>query len=186
MGRNTVDSLTSIRKLRDLGIPVLFEKKGIDTMDSKGEVLVTIMSSLVQQESDSISRNVRMGIQYRMQQGKGRVCAAHLLGFRKDGRDEVVMVPEEAALVRRIYRAYLDGFSPALICGQLADGGVPAPSGGAKWYPSTVSNILRNEKYCGYLLMQKHYVTDFQLNRYEWHSPTPDAIRLSYDAARSQ
>ena len=113
--RNTVDSLTGIRKLRDLGIPVLLEKEGIDTMDSKGEVLVTIMSSLAQQESDSISRNVRMGIQYRMQQGKGRVRAAHLLGFRKDERGEVVIVPEEAALVRQIYRCYLDVYSPALI-----------------------------------------------------------------------
>ena len=84
--RNTVDSLKTIRRLKELGIPIRFEKENINTLDSSGEILVTLLSSLAQSESESISKNVRMGIQYRMQQGKGRLNTAQFLGLsKKDG-----------------------------------------------------------------------------------------------------
>lgn len=164
--RNTVDSLTTIRRLRDLGIPVVFEKEGIDTMDPKGEVLITIMSSLAQQESDSISRNVRMGIQYQMQRGKGHLNTTRFLGYSKDERTgELRAVREEADLVRRIYREYLDGRSPRMIARRLTTAGIHTASGGPTWHASTIASMLRNEKYCGDLLMQKYYVTDFLTHR---------------------
>ena len=164
--RNTVDFLTTIRHLRDLGVRVLFEKEGIDTMDSAGEVLITIMSSLAQQESDSISKNVRMGIQYQMQQGKGRLNTKRFLGYSKDpNTGKLVIVPEEADVIRDIYRAYLDGYSPGLIAKRLMAKGVMPPGSGSTWYASTVASILRNEKYCGDLLMQKYYVQDFLTHR---------------------
>ena len=164
--RNTVDFLTTIRHLRELEVRVLFEKESIDTMDSAGEVLITIMSSLAQQESDSISKNVRMGIQYQMQQGKGRLNTKRFLGYGKDpDTGKLVIVPEEADTIRGIYRAYLDGYSPGLIAKRLMAKGVMPPGGGSTWYASTVASILRNEKYCGDLLMQKYYVQDFLTHR---------------------
>jgi len=135
-------------------------------MDSAGEVLITIMSSLAQQESDSISKNVRMGIQYQMQQGKGRLNTKRFLGYGKDPHTgKLVILPEEADIIRGIYRAYLDGYSPGLIAKRLMAKGVLAPGGGSTWYASTVASILRNEKYCGDLLMQKYYVQDFLTHR---------------------
>ncbi len=159
--RNTIDSLQNIRKLKDLGIPVLFEKENINTMDAKGEVLITIMSSLAQQESESISKNVRMGIQYLYQQGKGRLNTAQFLGLDKgeDGKT-LVIVPEEAALVRRIFREYLEGYSPNMIANGLMQDEILSPAGKTTWYQSTIDSILRNEKYCGDLLLQKYYVAD--------------------------
>lgn len=159
--RNTVDSLNSIRKLKGLQIPIIFEKENINTMDAAGELLITIMSSLAQQESESISKNVRMGIQYFFQQGKGRLNTGNFLGLTRgeDGKT-LAIVPEQAALVRRIYREYLEGFSPSAIARRLTEEKIPSPGGKATWYQSTVDSILRNEKYCGDLLMQKYYVVD--------------------------
>ena len=165
--RNTIDSLHNIRKLKDLGIPVLFEKENINTMDSKGEVLITIMSSIAQQESDSISKNVRMGIQYQMQQGKGRLNTAQFLGLDKDEEGMLVIIPEEAALVRRIYREYLEGYSPGMIAAHLTSDGIRTPAEKDVWYASTVVSILENEKYAGDLLMQKYYTVDFLTHRVE-------------------
>ena len=160
--RNTIDSLQNIRKLKALGIPVLFEKENINTMDAKGEVLITIMSSIAQQESDSISKNVRMGIQYQMQQGKGRINTTNFIGLGKseDGK-KLVIIPEEAEIIRRIYREYLEGHSTGMIAKRLTADGVKTPAHKNKWYSTTIAGILKNEKYCGDLLMQKYYVDDF-------------------------
>ena len=148
--RNTVTSLETIRKLRDLGIPIIFQKENINTMDASGEMLITILSSLAQQESDSISKNVRLGIQYLMQQGKPHLNTVNFLGLKK-GKDkhELMIVPEEAALIRRIYREYLEGYSPGMIAGRLTADKIKTPAGKDTWYQSTVVSILENEKYCG-------------------------------------
>ena len=162
--RNTIDSLQYIRLLKDLGITVLFEKENINTMDERGEFLITIMSSLAQQESGSISANVRMGIQYLMQQGKGRLNTTCFLGYAKED-DQLKIVPDEAETVRRIYREYLEGFSPCMIANRLAADNILSPAGKPNWYQSTIVSILGNEKYCGDLLLQKYYVPDFLTHR---------------------
>lgn len=159
--RNTLDCLQYIRKLKGMNIPILFEKEGINTMDSSGELLITIMASIAQQESQSISQNVRMGHQYRMQQGKP-LTRGGFLGYRmsKD-KDHLVIVPEEAVLVRRIYREYLEGKSPQGICKEFDAEGIKAPGGGDRWWPSCITSMLKNEKFRGDLLLQKYYVKDF-------------------------
>lgn len=164
--RNTMDCLKYIRELKALGIAIFFEKENINTLDAKGEVLVTIMASLAQEESQSISQNVRTGIQYRMQQGIGRLNTSIFLGFaRGDQAGEWVIVPEEAEIVRQIFRDYLDGYSPGRIAASLMRDGVPSPAGKESWYASTVKSILTNEKYAGDLLMQKYYTEDFLTQR---------------------
>lgn len=126
-------------------------------MDARGEVLITIMSSLAQQESESISKNVRMGIHYHMQQGKRRFVQGHLYGYRKNGS----IVPEEAEIVRKIYRGFLDGYSTGMLARKLTNEGVMTPGGQKQWHASTIKTILKNEKYCGDFLMQKTFVEDF-------------------------
>ena len=162
--RNTLDCLSHIRRLRELGIAVYFEKENINTMDSGGELLLTILAGIAQQESQSISQNVRMGIQYRMQEGVVRLDTTKFLGLTK-AEGKLVIVPEEADTVRRIYREYLEGFSPGRIAARLEADGVPSPAHGVRWYPSTVASILKNEKYCGDTLLQKYYVKDFLTHR---------------------
>lgn len=160
--RNTLDCLKYIRMLKELGIPIIFEKEAINTMEASGEILVTILASIAQQESASISANVRMGINFRFQEGHGRLNYSQFLGYKGGGAPGVwVIDPAEADIVRRIYREYLEGFSPNLIAKRLEEEGICSPTGGDKWYASTVNSMLGNERYAGDLLMQKYYTEDY-------------------------
>ena len=159
--RNTLDCLKYIRQLKEKNIPVFFEKESINTMDSKGEVLLTIMASLAQQESQSLSRNIKLGLQYRYQQGHVQVNHNRFLGYTKDADGHLIIDPDQAEIVRRIYREYLEGFSMDKIAAGLERDGVLTGAGKAKWHTSTINKILRNEKYMGDALLQKTYTTDF-------------------------
>jgi hypothetical protein len=159
--RNTVDSLITVRKLKDKGVEVYFEKEGIYTLDSKGELLITIMSSLAQEESRSISENVTWGQRKRMADGKVTIPYGRFLGYRKgsDGLPEIV--PEEAEAVRFIYRSFMEGLTTNKIAQMLMKQGIAAPGGGKKWYARTIESILTNEKYKGSALLQKKFTVDF-------------------------
>lgn len=159
--RNTVDSLVTIRKLKEKGVEVFFEKENIYTFDGKGELLLTIMSSLAQEESRSISENVTWGQRKRFADGKVSLPYKQFLGYRKgaDGFPEVV--PEEAVIVRRIYTRFMEGLTPVAIAKELTADGVPTPAGKQRWQTSTVESILKNEKYKGAALLQKCFTVDF-------------------------
>ena len=155
--RNTLDCLKYTRKLKALNIAVFFEKENINTLDSKGEVLLTIMASLAQQESESLSANVRMGIQFRNQQGKVQINHNWFLGYTKDADGNLVIDPAQAEIVRRIYREYLEGASFLQIKRSLEADGIPNGAGHLKWHESNIHQILTNEKYIGDALLQKTY-----------------------------
>lgn len=155
--RNTLDCLKYTRKLKALNIAVFFEKENINTLDSKGEVLLTIMASLAQQESESLSANVRMGIQFRNQQGKVQVNHNWFLGYTKDADGNLVIDPAQAEIVRRIYREYLEGASFLQIKRSLEADGIENGAGHKKWHESNIQQILTNEKYIGDALLQKTY-----------------------------
>ena len=159
--RNTVDSLTAVRKLKEHGTEVYFEKEGIYTFDTKGELLITIMSSLAQEESRSISENVTWGQRKRFADGKVTMPYSSFLGYRKgpDGLPEIV--PEEAAIVRQIYCLFIQGKTLNWIAKHLTEQGIPTPRGKAKWQSSTVESILTNEKYKGCAVLQKKFTVDF-------------------------
>lgn len=158
--RNTVDCLKYTRELKALNIAVFFEKENINTLDAKGEVLMTIMAALAQQESESLSANVRMGIQFRNQQGRVQVNHNRFLGYTKDENGKLIIVPEEADIVRRIYIEYLEGASFRKIkCGLEADG-ILNGAHNAKWHESNIKTILTNEKYIGDALLQKTYTVN--------------------------
>lgn len=159
--RNTVDCLKYVRLLKDLNVAVYFEKENINTLDAKGEVMITIMASLAQQESESLSRNVKLGFQYRFQQGKVMVNHNHFLGYTKDDQGNLVIDPEQAKTVRRIYRSYLEGMTTNQIAKQLTAEGIKNGANRTRWHASNVTQILRNEKYIGDALLQKTYTVDF-------------------------
>lgn len=159
--RNTVDSLTTVRKLKDAGVEVFFEKENIYTFDSKGELLITIMSSLAQEESRSISENVIWGHRKRFADGKLMLPYKHFLGYRKGADDLPEIVPEEAEIVRMIYRLFMEGKTPGGIARHLTKLGIPTPGGKEKWQTSTIESILTNEKYKGSALLQKQYTVNF-------------------------
>ena len=159
--RNTLDCLKYIRQLKDKNIPVFFEKEAINTMDAKGEVLITIMASLAQQESQSLSQNVKLGLQFRYQNGQVQVNHNHFLGYTKDADGNLIIEPEQAEVIKRIYREYLEGYSMDRIAKGLEADGILTGAGKTKWWTSTINKILRNEKYIGDALLQKTYTTDF-------------------------
>lgn len=159
--RNTVDSLTTIRNLKEKGVECFFEKENIWTFDGKGELLITIMSSLAQEESRSISENCTWGQRKRMADGKVSVPFDHFLGYDRGPHGELVINEEQAKTVRLIYDLFLQGLTPHAIAKQLTAMGIPTPRKKAIWNQGTVRSILTNEKYKGDALMQKCYTVDF-------------------------
>lgn len=163
--RNTVDTLQTVRKLKAAGVEVIFEKENIRTFDPKCEVLLTIMSSLAQEESRSISENVRWGKEKSMRDGTVYMPYGHFMGYRKgkDGRPEIV--EEEAEIIRKIYDDFLSGKSITQIAKLLTESGIMTPGGKQKWSISTVRSILSNEKYKGDAILQKTYTEDYLTKR---------------------
>ena len=159
--RNTVDSLTTVRKLKERGVEVFFQKENIYTLDSKGELLITIMSSLAQEESRSIAENVTWGQRKRFADGKVSMAFKHFLGYRKGSDGQPEIDPEEAETVRNIYRWFMEGQTYCTIASRLTSDGVLTPGGKHKWQPNTVKSILTNEKYMGAALLQKSFTVDF-------------------------
>ena len=144
--RNTVDSLTTIRRLKENKVECYFEKENIWTFDSKGELLLTIMSSLAQEESRSISENVTWGQRKRFADGKVTVPFKRFLGYDRGGDGNLVINEEQAAVVRRIYGMFLQGRSPFAIAKALTEEGIPTPGGKKVWGKAVVESILTNEK----------------------------------------
>ena len=159
--RNTVDTLQAIRELKEKGVEVRFEKEHIHTLDPKCEVMLTIMSSLAQEESRSISENVRWGRQRSMQNGKVSMPYKRFLGYRKGVDGKIEIDENEAQIIRRIYTMFLDGKTIRYIADVLTEDGIPTPGGKRTWAVSTVKSILSNEKYKGDALLQKTIVVDY-------------------------
>jgi DNA invertase Pin-like site-specific DNA recombinase len=160
--RNTVDTITIVRKLKEKGIGVYFEKENIYTLDSKGEFILTLMSSLAQEESRSMSENIAWGIRKSFSDGKVKVPYKRFLGYdRGDTKGTMVVNCEQAVIVRRIFRMYMQGYTARKIAKTLASEGVVSPGGLEHWRGGTVLSILSNEKYKGDALLQKVFTVDY-------------------------
>ena len=159
--RNTVDSLTTVRELKEKGIEIYFEKENIWTLDAKGELLITIMSSLAQEESRSISENTTWGKRKSFADGKASVSFTRFLGYDRGPNGEFVINKEQAVTVRYIYKRFLEGLSTYQIAKELTAKGIKTPAGKDTWYTSSVLSILKNEKYKGDALLQKSFTKDF-------------------------
>ena len=159
--RNTVDSLSTIRQLKEHNTEVFFEKENIWTFDSKGELLITIMSSLAQEESRSISENVTWGHRKRMADGKVSIPYSTFIGYDKGEDGNLVVNPEQAKTIKLIFGDFIAGLSCHAIAEKLTGLGIKTPRGKDKWSQTTVKSILMNEKYKGDALLQKYYTPDF-------------------------
>lgn len=159
--RNTVDSLTTIRKLKDHHVECYFEKESIWTFDGKGELLITIMSSIAQEESRSISENVTWSKRKQAKAGKVSVAYGQFLGYDRGPDGKFKINEEQAEVVKLIYSLFLQGKSPNNICTILTEQGIPTPGGKTKWGDQCVAGILQNEKYIGDALLQKRYTVDY-------------------------
>ena len=159
--RNTVDSLTTVRQLKERGVEVFFQKENIYTFDGKGELLITIMSSLAQEESRSISENVTWGQRKRFADGKVSMPYKNFLGYDKGPDGTPVINEGQAETVRLIFRLFLEGRTPLGICRELEARGILSPGGKTAWHSTTILSILTNEKYKGDALLQKSFTVDF-------------------------
>ena len=159
--RNTADMLNVIRMLRAKEIAIYFEKEHINTLEDTGEMLVTILGSQAQEESRNLSENTRWGIARRFENGTVIVNHKKFMGYTKNEDGELVIVPEEAEVVRLIFRLYLEGMSVAGIKRHLEGKGILTATGLNKWNEATIYQMLSNEKYMGDALLQKTYTADF-------------------------
>lgn len=159
--RNTIDCLKYVRMLKEKNIAIIFEKENINTLEASGELLLTIMASLAQQESQSLSQNVKLGLQFRYQNGQVQVNHNHFLGYTKDEDGNLIVDEDEAVIVKRIFREYLEGASFRDIANGLERDRIQTGGKKYKWHLSTVQGILQNEKYMGDALLQKTITTDF-------------------------
>lgn len=158
--RNTVDCLQTCRMLKDIGVGVYFEKESINTLDERGELLLTILSSLAQEESRSISENVKWGIRKRFSEGSYKFNTNNFLGYRRTHDGNIEIIEEEAIVVRKVFELYLGGLSFQRVANQLNELGYKTIYG-AEWQANSVAKVLKNEKYAGNVIFQKTYSSDY-------------------------
>lgn len=163
--RNTVDSLSNVRMLRDKGIKIFFEKENIDSLDPKCDMILSIYSSLAEEESRSISTNIRWSVQKRFEKGKVIMTFNNLMGYADGPEGSVVIVEKEAEIIREIYTRFLLGTSYTGIIEWLEGNKILTPKKKEKWTKSTIRSILGNEKYIGDAILQKTYKRDFLCER---------------------
>ena len=159
--RNTQDCLHYSRLLKDFGIGVFFEKENINTMDSTGELLFTILSSLAQEESRNISENCKWGMRSQFKKGICHLKPEIIMGYKRDEDGKPEIDPDEAKVIKRIYKEFLEGYTAGEIALRLTEDGILSKHGNKKWHASTIEDEIRNEKYIGDSLLQKTIVTDF-------------------------
>ncbi|AFV11019.1 resolvase [Thermacetogenium phaeum DSM 12270] len=156
--RNTVDCLNYIRELKELGIAVIFENENINTMKADTEIIITMLAGFAQAQSESISQNVRWGKRQAFKSGKVSFQYSRIYGYERGENDKPRVVPEQAAVVRRIFQSYLAGSSVPDIKRMLEAEGIVAAEGKPQWSVGALQYMLRNEKYCGDALLQKTFV----------------------------
>src|SRR6056297_221402 len=160
--RNTLDCLTYVRMLKNLDKPVgiIFDKEGINTLDSQSETILVVIASVMEEESRTISANVSWGVQKRFSRGIPHIPTTYFLGYDEDEEGNLIINEEEAKIVRRIYREFLSGKGTPLIAKGLTKDKVKTARGNTKWTSDSVLKLIKNEKFCGHALCQKSVTLD--------------------------
>jgi len=158
--RNTVDTLSYIRELKELGIGVCFENEHIDTLTPGGEVLLTILAAIAEQESHTMSTNIKWTYQKKFQNGEVILSTGTMLGYMKDADGNYVINEPEAEIVRRVFRGYIAGASLTQIRHGLEADGIKTKRGCSNWRANGILGIIRNEKYTGNAILGKTYKPD--------------------------
>ena len=158
--RNTLDCINYTRILRQLGIGVLFEKENINSLPPDSEFMITMYGAMAQSESESISGNIRRGRQMHAKVGTLKVPCYRLYGYEKDTEGKFRVIPEQAEIVRELYKRYESGASLRNLQDWLEENQIKTVLGESKWTATSIKSILTNEKYCGDVLLQKTFRTD--------------------------
>ncbi len=157
--RNTLMLLQYVRELKDIGVGVIFEEEMVNSLKSEGELLITVLASIAEEERKSVRSNVQWAMQNKCKRGEVMVDTNRLLGFDKDAKGNLIINEEQAEIVRQIYRLYLDGNYGCKIAQILNEENVPTYTS-KPWKSHRIVSIIANEKYVGDCLMQKSYVAD--------------------------
>lgn len=155
--RNCLDALPLIQELRDANVEVFFEKENLSTLDTKNDTYITLYSKFAEEELTSMSNNVNWTIKNKMKNGKFFINAAQIYGFMFDENRNLIINEKEAKWIRIMFEMYADGHNSAEIADLLERNGVKTLTGLDRWSPSSIRRIIRNEKYCGNVLLQKTY-----------------------------
>ena len=158
--RNTVDTLKYVRKLKEKKVAVYFEEENINTLETQGEILLTVLSSVAQQESETISSHVKLGLAMKMK--RGELVGFHgCYGYNYDKLTKTITVnDEEKRVIQFIFEKFIQGYGTSMITRELNEMGIPTKRGNTIWYENTVRKILKNEKYKGDLLQGKTFTVD--------------------------
>ena len=159
-GRNSAESLQCIRELKDLGVGVIFEKEGINTLNYTTEMFIALHTIFAQAESESMSENIKMGRSYRYREGKCCYNFNGVYGFSQDAERNISVEIGKAINVRFIFDCFIKGMSIEQIVNALAEREIPSPRGKERWSPGSVERILKNEKYAGDVLTSKTLTLD--------------------------
>lgn len=158
--RNTLDTLKYVRLLKENNVAIIFEEEGINTLEMSGELLLTILSSVAQQESETISSHVKLGLKMKSQRGE-LVGFNNCFGYNYDSKtNQMTIIPDEAAIVKLIFKTYLEGHGGDYIANMLTEMKIETRRNHGRWSSGTVLGILKNEKYIGDVLQGKTFTTD--------------------------
>ena len=158
--RNTLDTLKYVRMLKEKNIAILFEEENLNTLTSAGELMLTVLSAMAQQESENISSHVLLGL--KMKKDRGELIGYNgCYGYNYNlETKEITINEEEANMVRYMFERYVEGVGSSTIAKELTEKGIKTPKGNTKWCESTIRGILKNEKYIGDVLMGKTFTID--------------------------
>jgi len=166
-GRDTVETLTAINKLKSAGVRIIFEHENIDTNEVDSNLLISVMESFAQAENESRRDNIRTGLAMRAASGTSGLYKRKLYGYTKNKDNEFVIEEEQAKIVRDIFRWYLDGASVLGIIKKLFDASVPSPAGKEKWNKRAIETMLANEKYTGTVTLLDSATQDYKYRTIE-------------------
>jgi site-specific DNA recombinase len=170
-GRDTVDTLTALNRMKASGVRVIFEQESIDTDDVDSNLLISVMESVAQSENESRSENIRMGLSFRAANGTSGLYKRKLYGYAKTETGELVIDNGHAQVVRDIFRWYLGGDSVLGIIKKLSEAGMPSPTGKEKWSKRSIEKMLENEKYTGTVTLLDSSTQEYEYQIKDNHPP---------------
>ncbi len=170
-GRDTVETLSAINKLKAAGVRIIFEAENLDTNLVDSNLMISVMESLAQAENESRSENIRMGLAYRAANGTSGLYKRKLYGYVKNKDGDLVIDDEQAKVARDIFRWFLDGASVLGIIKKLSDTGIPSPTGKETWSKRAIEKMLENEKYTGTVTLLDSATQEYEYQMKECHPP---------------
>lgn len=187
-GRDMVDTLEAIKRLKAAGVRVIFDEDGLDTNVVDDELLISVAESFAQFENESRSMNIRMGLRNRALNGSSGNYRKRLYGYEKDADGNLVIEPEQAQVVRDIFRWYNEGASIVGIQKKLAEQQIPSPRGKEKWSKRTIDNLLSNEKYIGTVRLMDSVTEGQMFEMKDSHPPiiTEDVFRTAQEEKKKR